>query len=200
MKKLHWLSYIFIGVLLAACSQAVVPKDNFYRLQANTPKLVYDKPLFSGTVEIQRFNADGLMANRPIAYSSYQNPHQLNEYHYHFWTEPPPIMIRDQMVDYFRAAKVASKVLTPELRISSEFIITGKIKRFEHVRGNSEHAAVELELAARNRKSGDLLYLGTYGVKTPVSGSDVASAVESINQSVQSIFARFLNHIATKKK
>ena len=200
MKYLHWFSYILIGIVVTACSQAVVPKDSFYRLQANTPKLVYNNQLFAGSVEVQRFSADGLMANRPIAYSNYQSPHQLNEYHYHFWTEPPPIMIRDQMVDYLRAAKVASRVVTPELRIASEYIISGKIKRFEHVRGGSEYAAVELELAARNRESGDLLYLGTYGVKTPVADSGVSSAVQSINRSVQEIFAQFLNHIAKKKK
>jgi hypothetical protein len=43
------------------------------------------------------------------------------------------------------------------------------------------------------------LYLGTYGVKTPVAGSDVSSAVESINRSVREIFTRFLNNIANKK-
>ena len=199
MKYLHWLNFIAIGVVLAACSQPPVPKDNYYRLHIGSPKQIYNKPLFSGPVEVQRFSADGLLANRHIVYANSQRPHLLNEYHYHFWSEPPPAMIRDQMVDFLRAAKASDRVVTPELRISAKYIISGKIKRFEHVRGSQEHAAVELELAARNRKSGDLLYLGTYGVKTPVSGSNVASAVESINRSVREIFARFLNNIAINK-
>lgn len=199
MRYLHWLNFIAIGVVLAACSQPPVPKDNYYRLHIGSPKQIYNKPLFSGPVEVQRFSADGLLANRHIVYANSQRPHLLNEYHYHFWSEPPPAMIRDQMVDFLRAAKASDRVVTPELRISAKYIISGKIKRFEHVRGSQEHAAVELELAARNRKSGDLLYLGTYGVKTPVSGSNVASAVESINRSVREIFARFLNNIAINK-
>ena len=200
MKYLRWFKIVIIGMVLVSCSQPPVPKDNYYRLHVGDPKQVYSKPLFAGTVEVQRFSADGLLANRHIAYASSERPNLLNEYHYHFWSEPPPAMIRDQMVDYLRATKASGKVVTPELRVTSEVIISGKIKRFEHIRGASEHAAVELELAARNRKTGDLLYLGTYGVKTPVSGSDVAAAVNSINRSVRDIFARFLNHIASKKK
>lgn len=200
MKYLNFFQLTVIGVILAACSQPPVPKDNFYRLHIGSPKQVYDKPLLSGTIEVQRFSADGLLANRPIVYADSQRPHLLNEYHYHFWSEPPPVMIRDQLVDYLRAAKTSKQIVTPELRVNSAVTISGKIKRFEHIRGNGAHAAVELELAARNKKSGDLLYLGTYGVKTPVGGGDVASAVESINRSVREIFARFLNHIASRKK
>ncbi|MEX2450765.1 MAG: ABC-type transport auxiliary lipoprotein family protein [Rhodospirillales bacterium] len=185
--------------MLAACSQPTVPKDNYYRLQTSAPKHVYEKPLFSGTVEVQRFHADGLMANRSIAYAEAEAPNTLNEYNYHFWTEPPPVMLRDKMIDYMRAAKVAVKIVPPELRISSDYIVSGKIKRFEHIRGAGEHAAVELELAARNNKNGELLYLGTYGVKTPVEGSNVAAAVTAINHSVEEIYARFLEHIAAKK-
>jgi cholesterol transport system auxiliary component len=199
LRYIHWLNYIFVGIVLAACSQPPVPKDNYYRLHIGSPKQIYQKPLFSGSVEIQRFSADGLLANRQIAYASSQRPHLLNEYHYHFWSEPPPVMIRDQMVDFLRATKSAERVVTSELRLSAKYIIYGKIKRFEHIRGSKEYTAVELELAARNRKSGDLLYLGTYGVKTPVAGSDVSSAVESINRSVREIFTRFLNNIANKK-
>ncbi|MEL0107423.1 MAG: ABC-type transport auxiliary lipoprotein family protein [Rhodospirillaceae bacterium] len=188
-----------IAVILTACSQPPVPNDNFYRLHVGSPKLVFNQHILPGTVEVRRFNADGLMANRNIAYANSEKPHLLNEYHYHFWSEPPPIMIRDQLVDYLRASKASRRVVTPDLRITTEFIISGKIKRFEHIRGNNAHAAVELELAAQKRNSGDLLYLGTYGVKTPITGNDVAAAVDSINRSVKEIFSRFLKHIASKK-
>ncbi|MEQ8195791.1 MAG: ABC-type transport auxiliary lipoprotein family protein [Rhodospirillales bacterium] len=199
MKVIRWICGIAVCLVLAACSQPPVPKDNYYRLQAGTPAQVYGKPLFAGTVEVQRFTADGVMANRPIAYASTEEPNKLNEYHYHFWTEPPPIMLRDQMIDYMRRAKVAEKIVSPELRILADFVISGKIKRFEHIRGAGQHAAVELELAARNNKNGDLLYLGTYGVKTPVDGGDVAAAVAAIDRSVREIYARFLKNIAERK-
>ena len=123
MKYLHWLNFIAIGVVLAACSQPPVPKDNYYRLHIGSPKQIYNKPLFSGPVEVQRFSADGLLANRHIVYANSQRPHLLNEYHYHFWSEPPPAMIRDQMVDFLRAAKASDRVVTPELRISAKYIL-----------------------------------------------------------------------------
>jgi cholesterol transport system auxiliary component len=200
VKYLNWSKFIVaaLAVSLAACSQPPVPNDNFYRLHVGSPAKIFDQKILPGTVEVRRFSADGLMANRNIAYASSQRPHLLNEYHYHFWSEPPPIMIRDQLVDYLRASKASNRVVTPDLRVSSEFIISGKIKRFEHIRGSDAHAAVELELAARKRNSGDLLYLGTYGVKTPVGGSGVAAAVDSINRSIKEIFSRFLDHIASK--
>ena len=49
-------------VMLAACgSVAPVPEDQFYRLKVQTPSKA-GKVLFRGTLEIDRFVADGLTA------------------------------------------------------------------------------------------------------------------------------------------
>ena len=142
-------------VLLAACgSAAPVPEDQFYRLSAVMTVAPQSKTLFPGTLEIDRFVADGLTAGRPIVYSEAGKPFQVKEFHYHFWTQPPTVMLRDELVTYLRRAKVADIVVTPEMRVSPDYVLTGKIRRLEKVVGTPPKAVLEIELGLRKASGG----------------------------------------------
>ena len=90
----HWplfSSFIVLG-LLAACAQPSMPEDHFYRLTIKGPERA-TTPLPAGTIQVERFVADGLTANRPIAFSEAGRPQVLQTYHYHFWVEPPTALL-----------------------------------------------------------------------------------------------------------
>ena len=152
MKKLFPLTVMMMtGLmlgLLASCGGApVVPDDQFYRLEVSTP--VAGKKLFPGTMEVDRFIADGLTAGRPIVYSEAGKSYQVKEFHYHFWTQPPTVMLRDELVTYLRRAKISDAVVTPEMRITPDYVVTGKIKRLEKIIGAQPKALLEIELGLR---------------------------------------------------
>jgi cholesterol transport system auxiliary component len=179
-------------VLLAACgSAAPVPEDQFYRLAAMGAKPL-SKTLFPGTLEIDRFVADGLTAGRPIVYSEAGKPYQVKEFHYHFWTQPPTVMLRDELVSFLRHSKVADIVVTPEMRVTPDYVLTGKIKRLEKVVGTSPKAVLEIELGLRKATGGKLVFLDTYRVETTSDGSGVDAAVHSLNKALSSIYANFV--------
>ena len=125
------------------------PKTIFYRLAVATSPQPLARPPLAGVLEVGRFVADGLTAGRPIVYSQSGQPHALSEYHYHFWVEAPTVLLRDQLVGQLRAAKVARAVVTPEMRVDPDYVLSGKIKRLERVVGAVPRAVVELELAVR---------------------------------------------------
>ena len=192
--KAGWrvLSSAIVTVLLVgACAQPELPKDNFYRLQAAQPSSK-GKVLFSGGIDVERFVADGLTASRPIVYSESENPNQLREYHYHFWTEPPVVMLRDQLVDYLRQAGIADRIVTPELRTNTRYTLIGKIKRLEKVVGSPPRAVLELELALLEDKTGLLIHLGSYRVEKPAASASVGDAVVALNQALGEIYSRFV--------
>ena len=148
-----------------------------------------------GRLKSSALSADGLTAGRPIVYSRSDRPRELKEYHYHFWTEPPPVMLRDQLVAYLRGANVASAVVTPELRVAVNYALTGKIKRLERVIGvspGSAKAVVELELGVRQTAGERLLFLDTYRVETEAAGDTVGAAVDAINEGLKRVFALFV--------
>ena len=184
---------------LAACgSAAPVPEDQFYRLQAVVSSDALSKTLFPGTLEIDRFVADGLTAGRPIVYSESGKPYQVKEYHYHFWTQPPTVMLRDELVSFLRAAKVSDTVVTPEMRVPADYVLIGKIKRLEKVAGKPPKAVLELELGLRKASGGKLIFLDTYRIETESEGPGVAAAVDSLNTALSIIYADFVADLSKR--
>jgi ABC-type uncharacterized transport system auxiliary subunit len=199
LRKATWSLIVLLVAVLGACAQPPVPQDTFYRLEVGVPENALSAPRLQGTLEVERLSADGLTAGRPIVYSRSDRPRELKEYHYHFWTEPPPVMLRDQLVAYLRGANVASAVVTPELRVAVNYALTGKIKRLERVIGvspGSAKAVVELELGVRQTAGERLLFLDTYRVETEAAGDTVGAAVDAINEGLKRVFALFVADIS----
>jgi ABC-type uncharacterized transport system auxiliary subunit len=149
----------------------------------------------AGTLEVERFVADGVTASRPLVYSESGQDHILQEYHYHFWVEPPPVMLRDELAAYLRAARVATIVVTPDVRAAADYVVGGRIKRLERVVGAQPAAVVELELWLRDVRSNRVRVLQTYRMRNDGGRDSVSDAVQSINQAVNVIFGRFLDDI-----
>jgi cholesterol transport system auxiliary component len=192
------LALLSAGLVTACGSSAPVPEDQFYRLRAMAPSSQFSKPLLPGTLEIDRFVADGLTAGRPIVYSEAGKPYQVKEYHYHFWTLPPTVMLRDELVTYLRARKVSDVVVTPEMRVSPDYVLIGKINRLEKIVGKPPKAVLELELAIRKASGGKLVILDTYRIETPSSGTGVDAAVESLNISLTDAYAEFVADLSNR--
>ena len=184
------------GVLAACGSADPVPEDQFYRLRAVMSSAPLTKVLFPGTLEIDRFVADGLTAGRPIVYSEAGKPFQVKEYHYHFWTQPPTVMLRDELVSYLRAAKISDAVVTPEMRVAVDYVLTGKIMRLERIIGKPSKAVIELELGLRKATGGKLIFLDTYRIEKQSEGSGVGSAVKSLNTALTAIYAKFVDDLS----
>ena len=187
---------LMAGLLLAGCAQPqVVPKDHYYRLRVPAPAKVQTQPKLDGIIEIDRFSADGLVAGRSIVYSASDKPNQLMDYNYHFWTEPPTVLLRDQLIEYLRAAGVAKTVVTAELRVAPDFIISGKIKRFEQVRDASPHVVLEMELGLRQAGTDNLVYWGTYAKKVAAEGTTVADGVKAANTALAQVYSDYVRDL-----
>jgi len=187
---------LMAGILLVGCAQPqVVPKDHYYRLRVPAPEKAQAQPKLDGIIEIDRFSADGLVAGRSIVYSASDKPNQLMDYNYHFWTEPPTVLLRDQLIEYLRAAGVAKTVVTAELRVAPDFIISGKIKRFEQVRDASPHVVLEMELGLRQAGTDNLVFWGTYARKVTAEGTTVADGVKAANLAVSQVYSDYVRDL-----
>ena len=199
MKKsyLRGMALLAVGLLAACGSAERVPEDKFYRLIAAKPSPV-PKKLFPGTLEVDRFVANGLTAGRPIVYSEAQKPYQVKEFHYHFWTQPPTVMLREELVSYLRQAKISDAVVTPEMRVPPDYVLTGKIKRLEKIIGTPPKAVLELELGLKKASGGKLIFLDTYRIETASENTGVDDAVNSLNTSLSTIYANFVADLSKR--
>ncbi|MBC8269501.1 MAG: membrane integrity-associated transporter subunit PqiC [Rhodospirillaceae bacterium] len=192
MKKIFKSLALLSVLTLAACAQPELPKDHYYRLQVQAPENNKGATLFKGTIEVERFLADGLTAGRPIVYSEAGSEHQLLEYHYHFWTEPPVVMLRDQMIDFLRAARVSEMIVSPEMRSRPDYRLTAKIKRLEKIVGPKPSAIAELQLGLQDEQSGEIIHLANYRVEVGAQSDSVGDAVIAMNKALTEIYTRFV--------
>ena len=189
---------LMLGMLTACAAQPPVPQDRYYRLQAAVATAPMGTPALPGTLEVERFSADGLTAGRPIVYMQSDNPNQLLEYHYHFWTQPPTVMLRDELVTYLRGSNVANNVVTPEMRLPSDYVLTGRIRRLEQIVGSPNATAMELEISLRRQADGKLLFLKSYRHETATSSAGVGAAVDALNQSLNVVYADILADLKSR--
>jgi cholesterol transport system auxiliary component len=191
------LILVSFGLLMGCGSAPPVPEDQYYRLQAVYAAKPLANKILSGTIEVDRFVADGLTSERAVVYSEVETPNQVRAYHYDFWIKPPTVMLRDELVSFLRASKISDAVVTPEMRVDSEYALTGKITHLEQVKMKLGYRTIlEIELGLRKPGTGKLLFLDTYRLENNANGSDVAAAVKSLNISLSSIYSEFLTSIS----
>lgn len=192
MKPMPFLALVLLTPLLvlAGCAQPKLPQENYYRLMVAEP--ADGSVILDGFLVVEPFIGNGLTSERALLYSASDAPLRVQQYHYHYWIDPPPQMIQDQVVAYLRSGGYAAKVVTPEMRLLPDYALTGRIKRLERIVDGSRFVAVmELEIGLSNAHDNSLILLKTYVAEEP-AGKDMISTVEAFNRGITKILEKFV--------
>ncbi|MBT3558877.1 MAG: hypothetical protein HN644_13740 [Rhodospirillales bacterium] len=181
-------------VLVSACTaQPPATQDRYYRISVGQPSAA--GTILSGTLVMEPFVAEGLVAGRAIIHVESEDSTSLQEYNYDFWAEPPGIMIRDELMAYLRDANVAGAIVTPEMRAQADYILSGHVSRLEMVRGPEPKAYVELDIAVTKDSNGKVVMVKSYGLSVAASDGTVKAGVAAANQGIEAIFEQFLKDL-----
>jgi len=189
---------VTLALSLSACfgSAPPVPKEQYFRLLAEGAPAAAAKPV-EGVIEIPPLQAEGVMGERPLLFTN-DNGQKLEQRNYAYWTDPPPAMLRDQLVAYLRAAKVAKDVVPSELRVNAQYRVEGRIKRLEQLTGGKNSAVIALELALIDKTTDSIVSSGSYEVAKDASGQDIDDAVHALNAGLNEILAKFVADLAAR--
>lgn len=190
------ISAAFVALALAACAGPAAPPDAFYRIEPGAPAQRFSKPILPGVLEVNRLAADGVVAERALAFA---RDGVLAHYKYDFWSEPPGMLLQDRLAHYLAEAGLADRVVTPDLRVLSDWVLRGKVRRFEQVAGASQ-VVVDLELAVVGARDGRLVLLKTYEARVPTPSERIEDAARAMEKGVSDIFARFLADLGRSAK
>lgn len=189
---------LFVAGLVSACAAPPpAPEDAFYRLSPRAESAVAAQSLLKGAVEVDRFAAAGSLANRPLLFSE-PGSNAVNEYHYHFWIEAPPMLLQSALVSYLRSAGVAEQVVTPAMRVRPDYTVQGRLMRLETITGQTPTGVAEFELSLRRESDGKLLVLGEYRAEVPSGSNGVVTDAAAIEKAAGKAFAQFVGDIARK--
>lgn len=191
LRLIRWLPWPILAIVLAGCAQAPVPADRFYRLLPPATRAL-ERPALPGTLVVKRFSADGLLAQRAVVYADGAAPGVLYQYRYHFWADAPTALLQDLTVQVLRAARVAREVVTPELGVDARYILSGRVRRLEHLLADTPAVVVSLELAITTVDHGAPIVLGDHQLILPLDEPGVDAAAHAISEAVGRILDEFI--------
>lgn len=185
-----------ILALLTACAAPPVPKEQYFRLTAELAAAKIERPL-DGALEVAPFAGEGVLGERPLLFTA-NGGQKLEQRSYAYWTDPPPTMVRDELVAYLRSAGAAEKIVSSELRVDAKYLIQGKLHRLEQVIDGKNGGTVEIELSLIEKASDNLLLSSVYKFEEPADGDTIDAAVSAINKGMNDVFAKFVADLAAR--
>lgn len=184
---------------LGACGgQSTVPEDQFYRLPAPEVSAT-SATLTDGAIFVEQFLADGIQRERALVYTEASTPTKLLQRHYHFWTDSPARLLRDQLIDYLRAAN-AGRVITDSPEVPAELSIYGKISRLDQI-VDSGSAMVDVVVDFRVQKAGSEapVLVRQYERTQSLHDQSVEAAVTAFGAALSEIYAQLVSDMAASR-
>lgn len=194
MTFIRTLFSLGLVAAVTACAAPPAPRDTFYRLEIAEPAQRFAQPIVPGVVEVGRLDSDGVLSERAIAYQE-EAGRGIQRYRYEFWSEPPGQLVQDALARFLERANAAQRVVGPELRVPPDYVVRGRVRRFEHVIG-TDRVAVELQLGLVSARDGRLALMNTYTAEAATPGPGAAGAAEATSRAVSEILERFVADLA----
>lgn len=182
-------------VLVTGCLGAAppVPKDEFHRIIVAEAAPAPSRVPVIGVISVAPFDADGLLRERPLVFATSDSGLSLRQHDYHHWVDVPSRMLHAQLVSFLRASGLARLVVTPDLRVTSEFEIRGRVKRLEQrLEDGRPMVTAALEFALVRLSDRHPLVIDSYSVELTSPDASVDASVATLNRAMSEIFGRFL--------
>jgi ABC-type uncharacterized transport system auxiliary subunit len=155
---------LVLGVALVACvvcagCGGTIPESRYYVLDypgAAAQAAGESAGRLEVVIGIDALGARPLYRDRRIAYRL--SDHELAYYPYRFWAADPGELVSSQLADHLRRRAVAMAVVEQPFDLMPDWVIAGRIQRFEEVdRGEGWFAVFEIAVLVEDARSGDPL-------------------------------------------
>jgi ABC-type uncharacterized transport system auxiliary subunit len=197
--KRHWQLAPCLILLAGCAAPAPIPEDHFYRLPAidNAPETV---ALTANPIFVDVLRAEGLYRERPILSQAGDRGLELRQARYHYWHEPPAMLLRDYLIEYLRAAG-AGTLVTADRSIPSAARVSGRIKALER-RGEGDAISVVVVLELRLDTEGEPtpILIREYRRERPVAGTQMRASVQAFGDALNDVYREFLRDAAIALK
>ncbi len=179
------------ALTVTACSLGAAPRDHFYRLEASAPATL-PTPALAGTLRVDRPRAEALLDERRIQYRA-PGASEVGLYQYHYWADAPTLLLQASVARSLREAGVAEAVVPAELRVATDYVLGGRLRRLERVVDpGSPRVRLELDFYLTQVADDRLLLQATYVEEQGAEGPGVDGASAAWNQALTRVLERLV--------
>ncbi len=180
-----------LSLTLGSCASGPAPIDHYYRIDAGVP----DAPLatkLEGILQVDRLRTDALTGERQILYKKTAGASEILQHPYQRWADPPAILIQTELISFLSAAAAADTVMLATARVKPDYLVSGRIRKFERVLEPKVRAVVEIQLIATSTVGDEILVNHSYREERAAANSTVAASAVAFSEAVHAIFEQFL--------
>lgn len=192
------LRLLFLVLLLAGCAgSGTVPEEQYYRLATLGVDTSFAQPPVAGILYLERIEAVSLFRDRALLYSAVDRPQQLQRHQYHYWTGSPPLLVRDQLLQYLRDRGVAERVTTEPVGRAPALRLRLELRDFSrHLHGDGQAAVrVELGLVAQPAGGESPLLVRRYVRERMAANGSPAAAVTAFDLALAEIYGELVQDL-----
>ncbi len=185
-----------LALAIGGCLSGPPPADHFYRVAVGDPKGAIANPL-EGTLHVDRLRGGAVLSGRQILYREGGDTAEIRQYTYHRWSDAPALFIQAELVEYLQKAGVSAVVMPANARVDPDHLVSGRIRRFDQVKGSETNVIVELDLTLATG-DGRVIVHATYLERRTAASDSPADAADAFTAALEAAFAHFLADIADR--
>ena len=167
------------AVLLAGCGTARPIK--YYSL--DPPAVTPAAQRLDVSLLIGRIGAPLVYRDTRIVYRTGAN--ELGLYDEHRWAEAPALMVEEMLLQSLRKSGRYRSVQMMASNAQGDYIVRGRVERFEQVEGKPMTARIWLHLSLYEPKTGHTVWTQNYEQDEDVAGSEISAVVAALDHNLQ---------------
>lgn len=199
MNLRHYCAVITLGVLLGGCT--ILPKreaPNVYLLPATPAAAIPHHSVLQKSLRIATPQAARVLDSTRIAVMPEGNV--ITAYQGARWSDPAPRLLRDRLVDAFRADGRFAAVSSDDANLQSDLELAGDLRAFqsEYVQGVPV-VVIRYDVQLVRARSKHIVAAHRFDIRQPVAGKEVPQVVTAFGQAADQLAAQVITWVATSE-
>ena len=190
----------FTVIFVVGCGGvAPIPSDTFYRLgKLETQASPNISAWTDRSIVVERIRANGIYKDRALALLKSDGV-SLAQSDYHYWNDSPELLVQQRILEQGVRLGIAPN-LTLDMVGGAAYVISGRLLRFERVKGADDSFGVAVELVLSVRAAGlneNPLFERNLNFSDAVNSADVSEAVIAISNGLDHLIVEFFSQASS---
>lgn len=200
MNLRHHCAVIALGLLLGGCS--ILPRSEapeIYLLPATSAQATAHPETLPESLRIVTPQTSRALDSNRIAVVPQGN--LITTYQGARWSDRAPRLLRDRLLDAFRADGRFAAVSSAEAQLQTDLELTGDLRAFqtEYVQGKPV-VVIRYDAQLVQSRSQKIVATHRFDIRQPVAGKEVPQVVTAFGQAADQLAAEVIGWVATSAR